>query len=191
MKSSVFVDLDYTLIRSFTLRETATHDPGDGPDLLKNCLKTYAGVFTHLRPGSREMLAKASEVANVYLLTAAQLGYAKSVLNAFGLSQFFTRFYSTVYHGPNTIGDDLRLAGKPWILIDDLAPDDCMAVYKLHCLGMRPELAANPLILDRHYLQVPPYDPSLHGNGDDSAMMEVADSIQQRIKSLERRMIKH
>ena len=191
MRSSVFVDLDYTLIRSFTMREVQDHELVEGQSILKHCRKTYAGVVSLLRPGAREMLSKAGEVANVYLLTAAQLGYAKSVLNTFELSGLFTRFYSTVYHGPNTIAADLRLAGSPWLLIDDLAPDDNMAIYKLHCLGMRPELASNSIFINRHYLQVPAYNPSLSGTGADFAMTEIAESIQHRIKSLEKRMIKH
>jgi hypothetical protein len=126
MTSSVYLDLDGTLIRSYYAHELADLDK----ELLGQCRSVFRDVFTVPRPGLIEFLDGLSEFADVRLFTAAQLGYAKSVLVACNIATRFKSLHSGQIETPGSIEPS-----DEWVLVEDTPTSSPITQYKLLCLG--------------------------------------------------------
>jgi hypothetical protein len=184
-KSSIFLDLDFMLIRSYSKRDFEQH-PGL-ETILEGGKRIYNGIHTVLRPGAHQFLEDVSLHGNVYLFTAAQLGYAKSIIKAFELERYFDKFFTTVYHTPGSIAAEVGLHGNAWVLVEDSPTTSDTSMYKLASLGMTEEQVKTPGLIERHYVQVRPFQPHLEDTG--GSLEGIADIVGQKIKYLEKRLI--
>lgn len=184
-KNSIFVDLDGVIVKSFSKK-----DAQDNPDFFnsfEDVVTTYNGVVSVLRPGSREFLQEIDKLGSVYLFTAAQLSYAKSLIKAFDIGRHFSKFYTTVYHTHNSISCELNLNGTPWVIIEDSPVSLAITQYKLGSLGITKEELENKSLLDRHYIEVKPYEPHKFDNG--GRLDQYVDVVKDKIRNLEKRLI--
>ena len=185
LASSIFLDLDGVLVRSFSRK-----DVEEKPEIvsrLRDAVTTYNGVVSVLRPGAREFLEGVSKLGNVYLFTAAQLSYAKSLIKAFDIGQHFSKFYTTVYHTHNSIAHELNLNGTPWVIVEDSPISLEITQYKLGSLGITSEQLKNTALLDKHYIDVRPYQP--HMPDDGGSLEDYLPVVEEKVRYLEKRLI--
>lgn len=173
------------LVKSYSRK-----DVEDRPDLIESMPDakiTYNGIMTVLRPGAHAFLEDVNKIGDVYLFTAAQLSYAKSIVKAFSLGRYFKKYYSTVYHTHNSISHELNLNGTAWVLVEDSPPTLEISQYKLSSLGLTSEQIKTQSVIEKHYIEVRPYLPHLVNFG--GGLEEMAVVIESRIKYLEKRLI--
>lgn len=185
LESRIFLDLDGVLIRSCTAKEA--WDRLELISSLTEVAPTYNGIVSALRPGAREFLDGVSKLGKVYLLTAAQLSYAKSIIKAFDLAGYFANYYTTVYHTQNSIAHELNLNGTPWVLVEDSPITLDITRYKMGSLGMTEENLKNSALVDKHYIEVKSYQPQIPGG--DVRLDDYLCEVEDKIHYLEKRLI--
>lgn len=97
-----------------------------------------------LRDGVETFLAELNRNGNVLLFTAAELEYAKDILDVFGLEDFFQDVYSLRTHRT------IPVQGERWVLVDD-----SQAQEKLEMLPMR-KRETTEMQRARHLISVTP-----------------------------------
>lgn len=183
--SSIFLDLDGVIVRSYSRK-----DVEERPEIIRNlpgAVSTYNGVVSVLRPGAKEFLEGVKALGNVYLFTAAQLSYAKSLLRVFDLNSYFSKCYTTVYHTHNSISHELNLPGSPWVMVEDSPLSLEITQYKLGSLGLSAEDIKNPSLVDKHFISIKTFQPHLPdfgGNLDDFLPL-----VEEKVRHLEKRLI--
>lgn len=184
MTTSIFVDLDGCLVRSYTKNEVDTNSVDE--EFLNGVVVLFNGVISKKRPHVDQFLEAAHEHGDVFLFTSAQPGYAKSVLKAFHLVRHFKKIYSGVYHGPRTIANELKLYGRSWILVDDSTAEHDTVKHKLSSLGLTTDLVT-PSTLERHFHHLSSYQPHLEAN--DEALVQATEELRAQVRRIEKTMI--
>jgi hypothetical protein len=185
LASSIFLDLDGVLVRSYSRK-----DVEEQPHVIKSlpgAVTTYNGVVSVLRPGAREFLEGVKELGNVYLFTAAQLSYAKSLIKAFDLNSYFSKFYTTVYHTQNSIAHELNLTGSPWVIVEDSPITLGITQYKMGSLGITLDDLKNQALVDKHFMTIKTFQPHLFDSG--GSLLDYLPQVQEKIHYLEKRLI--
>lgn len=187
MRTSLFLDLDGLLIRSYSKDDIDRFGTGDDLPFLQDAKGIFGGILVKKRPHVEQFLETACACGDVFLFTAAKLGYAKSALKAFQLESYFTKFYTGQLSATNTIAYDLNLYGRPWVLVDDSPRTHDTVLHKLGSLGLKADV--EEAILDRHFFQVSSYQPHRLGEENANDLLTAAENLRDRVKTMEKRMI--
>jgi hypothetical protein len=148
-RARVYLDLDHTLLY--------TSPVGSVP-----------------RPRLKDFLHRLAGLYDVYLLTAADLGYARRLLDAFGVVHLFRELYSSRELSPGSITPPGR-----WVLVDDLDPTHANALYKLQCLGLQGGAERSQEFVDRHYIKANRF----FGEPHDDELLGILDVVRSRLRS--------
>ncbi len=173
MKNKVFLDLDGTLIRSYS-----DHEQKFFPESLQEqCIKSnFKNIVVVPRRGLVEFLVDLNKNNDVMLLTAAHLDYANAIAEACQITCCFTEIHSTTREIPNSLCVKYDLKNCPWILVDDTPHNIPLTAFKLNCLGLINGGEDNKELLDKHFIHIESFQPHSHKG-------EHLDQILVRIKS--------
>ncbi len=166
----VFLDLDCTLIRTYNLADV------ENTDLLSLSKPVYRDLVSIPRPNVELFLEKLSQHNDIFLFTAAALGYAKTALVSHKLHKFFKGMYSAQIEKPNSILNKLGL--ENWILVDDNSIENNVLKYKLNCLGIVEGRENHPIVVNNKFIRIKAYNP--HIELEDNELMKTLKLINEK-----------
>jgi hypothetical protein len=197
-RPAVFSDLDETLVHNMEIGWLKDHPQNkEFAKMIVPNKKPYPDVrlihaedqdmYLFPRPGATNLVKAISKFADFIILSHSRIDYVEKVVEVLGWSKYVKGMHSAKETKPGELAEKYHLAGRKWLLIDNLDVHSVEITNKMRILGIGaeekdPKAVAKEVIkkAEKHFIDVCDWVPTVH-EYDDYELWRVLPKVKEML----------